>query len=112
MKESKMERYGGCLVIRIGSELDHHQVDKIREKADALIERGGIQNVIFDFSEVSFMDSAGIGMLTGRYKKVQYMGGKIYVAGVEPAVDRILKMTGIYKLVKKYDSVQEIMSKI
>ena len=112
MTESKMERYGSCLVIRIGSELDHHQVDQIRQKADNLIERGGIQNIIFDFTEVQFMDSAGIGMLTGRYKKVHYMGGRIYVAGVEATVDRIFKMSGIYKLVKKYDSVQEIMSKI
>ena len=51
------------LVIEITEEIDHHGSEKIRRQADNEIERYIPKKVIFDFDKVSFMDSAGIGML-------------------------------------------------
>ena len=58
------------LIMRITEEIDHHTASKIRSRADFEIEKTMPSKVIFDFSEVTFMDSSGIGMVIGRYKLI------------------------------------------
>lgn len=106
------EIYQRCLIIRLNEELDHHNALRIREKADRLIDRNNIKHIIFDFSGASFMDSAGIGVIMGRYRKVIFIGGKTAVANVNSAVDRIFKLSGLYKIIDKYETVEAAISKI
>lgn len=103
---------GRCLIIRLNEELDHHNAIQIREKADRLIERNHIKHIIFDFSGSGFMDSAGIGVIMGRYKKVIFIGGKIAVASVNSVVDRIFRLSGLYKIIDKYDSVETALNQL
>lgn len=100
------------LLIRFHSDIDHHNAVQIRTKADRLIERGDLRNVVFDFGEVHFMDSSGIGMIMGRYKQVIFNGGKIAACGVSNEVDRILKISGLYRVMDKYDSAEDAMEAI
>ena len=51
------------LVFRINEEIDECSVKNIRRKADYEIERFMPREVVFDFDRVTFMDSAGIGMV-------------------------------------------------
>ena len=95
-----------CLIIRLNEELDHHNAIRIREMADRLIDRNNIKYIIFDFSGAGFMDSAGIGVIMGRYRKVIFIGGKTAVANVNSAVDRIFRLSGLYKIIEKYDTVE------
>ena len=101
-----------CLIIRLNDELDHHNAIRIREKADKLIDRNNIKHIIFDFSGASFMDSAGIGVIMGRYRKVIFIGGKTAVANVNSSVDRIFRLSGLYKIIEKYDTVETALNMI
>lgn len=103
---------GRCLIIRLNEELDHHNAIQIKEKADRMIERNHIKHIIFDFSGAGFMDSAGIGVIMGRYKKVIFIGGKIAVASVSSSVDRIFRLSGLYKIIDKYDSVDTALNNL
>ena len=47
------------------------------------------------------MDSTGIGMLLGRYKKLKAMGKNIYIANPHSHIDRIMSMSGMYTIMKK-----------
>ncbi|MDO5555753.1 MAG: anti-sigma factor antagonist [Clostridia bacterium] len=58
------------LILKIEEEIDHHTSEKIRKRADYEIQIHIPRKVIFDFVNVTFMDSSGIGMLIGRYKLV------------------------------------------
>ena len=51
------------LVFKINEEIDECSVKNIRRKADYEIERFMPREVVFDFNSVTFMDSAGIGMV-------------------------------------------------
>ena len=64
------------LTVKITEEIDHHAVEKIRRRVDNEIQRHMPRKVVFDFDNVSFMDSAGIGMLIGRYKIVRMLRRK------------------------------------
>lgn len=89
-----------CLMIRMPKELDHHQAKRIRETADRYIESKDISHVIFDFELTDFMDSSGIGVIMGRFKKMEVLGGKVLAINVGGGLRRIFKISGLYKVVK------------
>lgn len=87
------------LVVLLDGDLDHHSVGKLREKIDRELKRTGAVNAAFDFGNVSFMDSSGIGFIMGRYKIVRALGGKVILYGLSDNVRRILEMSGMDRLV-------------
>lgn len=100
-----------CLIIQVKQELDHHNTLSIREQSDKLLNKGQIRNIVFDFSGTDFMDSSGIGVIMGRYKKIAVSGGKIFVTGINNNLDRIFRMSGLYRIVPKFDSIEEAVAK-
>ncbi len=104
------ERIGNVLVICPGQDLDHHYAVTVRKEADEYIDRGEIEHLVFDFSRISFMDSSGIGMIMGRYKKVIFQGGNIACCGVGKEVGRILTISGLYRIMKAYADVTEAVN--
>jgi anti-sigma F factor antagonist len=105
--DTSFEIINRCLIIHLNQELDHHCAVKIREKSDKLIDKENIRNIIFDFENTAFMDSSGIGVIMGRYKRVIFMGGKVAVVGVSNSIDRILHLSGLYKIIDKYENVTD-----
>lgn len=101
-----------CLVIRMKQDVDHHLALSIREKSDFLIEKRNIRNIIFDFDLVNFMDSSGVGLIMGRYKRVIFTGGNVAITNVSSSIDRIFKLSGLYKIIKKYDVMEEAVEEL
>lgn len=89
----------GLMIIGMNAELDHHLAEEMKGVIDDVIDKRGVDNIIFDFSRVSFMDSSGIGLIMGRYKKINEKG-KIYVVGVNESISRIMLISGLHKLVR------------
>lgn len=88
------------LCIRMPKEMDHHLAVGMNQRADSIICESNIQNLIFDFEETEFMDSSGIGVILGRYKKISYFGGKVYIIHANSQIRKILIMSGIHKIVE------------
>ena len=97
--ESKFYKEDKLLVFKITEDIDDHSVQKIRRKADYEIERYMPKRVVFDFDSVTFMDSAGIGLLIGRYKFTNLLGGRLEIANLTQSVQKIFEMSGILKLI-------------
>ena len=58
------------LCICMPKEVDHHNAEAIILQADEMICQREVKNLIFDFSDTEFMDSSGVGIILGRYKKI------------------------------------------
>lgn len=106
MRAEEFEVNGTTMVIHLQEELDHHNAVYIREMADGYVDKYPINTIVFDFSNVKFMDSSGIGVIMGRYKQMSYVGGSVYVYGIGSNVDRIFEMSGLYKIVKKWNQAE------
>lgn len=89
-----------CLMIRLPEEIDHHKSAYICAKADNYILNDEVNNVVFDFEDTRFMDSSGIGIILGRYKKISCFGGKVYAIHADRQIRRILMISGLSKLVE------------
>ena len=94
METFSLERSGANLILHISEELDHHTAGQLSRTIDVLIEKGNVKNIVFDFDGMTFM-------VMGRYKKMGYLGGNVYVTGVGKGIDRIFSMSGLYKIIQK-----------
>ena len=52
-------------------------------------------------SGVTFMDSSGIGIVLGRYKRMRERDGRLYLSGLNGNAEKILRMAGVLGLVEK-----------
>lgn len=111
MQAAEYEVRGDVLVIRLKADLDHHTAVTVRESADALLTRSRAKHILFDFTGVEFMDSSGIGVIMGRYRQVIFQGGRVGVMGVGANVDRIFKISGLYKIVEQYKTAEEAFTR-
>lgn len=100
-----------CLIIKLLEELDHHNALSVREQSDKLITGRNIKDIIFDFTGSEFMDSSGIGVIMGRYKKIIFSGGKVAVTGVNKSIDRIFRLSGLYKIIHKFETIEDAVDK-
>lgn len=96
---SEFDELDNCLYIQITEEIDHHTTEIIRRKMDNEITRVMPRKVVFDFSKVSFMDSAGIGLLIGRYKLTKMLGGITEITNTSKSIEKVLEMSGITKII-------------
>jgi len=92
-------RGGDSLVVMIEGEIDHHTASRVRERIDNKFLMEPVKNMILDLSRVTFMDSAGIGLILGRMNRVTSIGGKVTLRKPQPEIQRLLRMSKLEALV-------------
>jgi len=100
------------LVVTMMGELDHHSAEEVRSKIDDRLDRDGINKLIMDFSGVSFMDSSGIGVVIGRFKKLSLKQGVVCVTNAKDSVKRVFELSGMFKIIKLYDNIEQAINNI
>jgi stage II sporulation protein AA (anti-sigma F factor antagonist) len=108
----KFETENDKLIVYMMGELDHHSAEEVRNKIDDRIDREKLNKLIIDFSGVTFMDSSGIGVIIGRYKKVALKKGSICIADVNEAVRKVFELSGMFKIVKVFDKIEDAIASI
>ncbi|MGL4738336.1 MAG: STAS domain-containing protein [Cellulosilyticaceae bacterium] len=108
----KCEVEKGILVVTLEGEIDHHTSAEIREMVDREFQKKRAKSIAFDCERIIFMDSSGIGMLMGRYRNVAVCGGSVALYNVQSNVDKLLAMSGVYKLMRIYNSKNEVIENL
>lgn len=104
-KERKMEIKSkvskNTLIIDLNGELDECTANYTRSVMDDLIMENKFNKVIVDMHNLEFMDSTGIGVLIGRYKKLKSKNVFMYVANPNSHIEKIFKMSGLFEIIPK-----------
>jgi stage II sporulation protein AA (anti-sigma F factor antagonist) len=95
------------LIVRLHGELDHHTAEQVRVELEESIATGTFKHMIVNLSEMTFMDSSGIGVIIGRYKQINQLGGQLAVSNVHPSIYRIFEMSGLFKIIDVYATEAE-----
>jgi stage II sporulation protein AA (anti-sigma F factor antagonist) len=88
-------------IYKLRGEIDDHASRRLSREIDSLISPDEPIELILDMSDVTLMDSSGIGLLLGRFKKIKRAGGRLKIAAPSKNADRILSLAGIYEIIKK-----------
>ena len=99
----EFKKEGKLLIFKLTEDVDQHTSEKIRRKMDNEIKRYIPRKVIFDFSNISFMDSAGIGMVLGRYKLAKMLDGELEIINVNKSMKKIFDMSGVSRIINIFE---------
>lgn len=97
--EIQAQNKDGKMVVYLKGEIDHHTAQGAREGIDRLLSIHRPQVFILDLEGVSFMDSSGLGLILGRYRKTKENGIQMYLCNTDDRIMRILKMAGVDRLI-------------
>lgn len=101
--EIKYKKSNSVLTVFIFGELDEYSAMNAKEMLDKLLyDNLNIEKVIFDLSGLSFMDSTGVGLLIGRYKKLKQFNIPLYISGASVATEKVIELAGLYRIMPKY----------
>ena len=99
----------GILIVRVEGEMDMHAADEFRNIVDSALEASGVKNILLNLKDVTFIDSSGLGVILGRYKKVNMLGGRLTATNVRPQVIKIFQLSGMLKIMNLYSSETEAL---
>lgn len=95
------------IIILVSGEIDHHTSKELRRQTESVLAQTGGRNIIFGFQDVTFMDSSGIGVMIGRYKQLQALGGRIAVLSPNEQIRTIIQLSGLKTLLPIFESIEE-----
>ena len=100
---------GNVVVVQlVGDALDASCVDKFRADIGPLLE--DCVSVVFDFSELKFVDSSGIGALLSCLRLVRSRGGEIRLSGLLPNVQSLFQLVRLDRLFEVFPSSDEAVA--
>lgn len=108
----KCEVVGNVLIVRLIGELDLHITDDMRNTLDTFLDDPQIKHVIFNLSQANYIDSSGLGVMLGRYKRVVQRGGKVLLVSPQPQVRKILELSGLMTIMEECNDEEEALGKI
>ncbi|MFM7186612.1 MAG: STAS domain-containing protein [Armatimonadota bacterium] len=98
-------------VVQLNGELDIDQAVRVREHLDKVMD-GGALRLIIDLSDVSYIDSTGLGMLVAVHKRLVAEQG-FYVLTVPRASQRkVFEITGLSTVLVIMQSLEEALARI
>ena len=92
-------------MVEVRGDLDMATAPQLRDGLQRLVDAGDRQ-VVVDMAEVGFMDSSALGALVVIFKTLGEVGGRLCLAAVQPAVQSVLKITSVDRVIDLYDTVQ------
>ena len=99
------------VICKVLGELDHHNAKGMRDNIDIEIQKTDTNKLIFDFSALEFMDSSGIGVLMGRYKLINQLGGTVFVSGARAHIKMVITLSGLDKIVHMVSDIKSALNK-
>jgi stage II sporulation protein AA (anti-sigma F factor antagonist) len=90
----RVQRRGAELVVRLAGDLDLTSADEIRTVLDQYID-AGCRHLVLHMQEVTFIDSSGLGVLLGRLRRLEPLGGHMTVVRPSPHIRRLLEFSGL-----------------
>jgi anti-sigma B factor antagonist len=96
---------GKAHVVAVTGEVDLFTAPEFKQRVMAPI-AAGVDRVIVDLTETTFIDSSSLGALIGAHRKLQQRGGRLVVACDTEAIVKTFRITGLDGVFTIVNSVQ------
>ena len=101
--EIKYKKANSLMTIYVYGELDECSASNAKNILDKiLLDNLNVKKVVFDLSGLSFMDSTGIGLLIGRYKRLKQFNVSSYITGASVSTEKVIELAGLYNIMPKF----------
>lgn len=104
IKEAKREK---ATVLMIEGRIDSVSSADLEKKLIALIETGGVKNIVLDFDAMDYISSAGLRVLLMAAKKTGKLNGKVVLCGLCANVKEVFDISGFTNIFGIFSSLEE-----
>lgn len=101
----KITPFDNGLLIKIYGELDTFHVLGYKEKITSEMHKYRPILLLWDLKNVTLFDSAGIGLILGRYNEIRRLGGVCGFTSLTTYTRKIIKLTGLSTIINEYKSL-------
>ena len=99
----KYRKTDKSITVYVYGDLDEYSAQTAKSILDKILyDNLNSSKVVFDLSGLTFMDSTGIGLFIGRYKKLKQFNIPTYIAGASVATEKVIELAGLYKIMPKH----------
>jgi anti-sigma B factor antagonist len=102
--EITFAQHDQVVVVSIQGSIDSLNADQLTEAFTVHL-AGGAVRLVADFGGVHYTSSAGLRSLLSTVKDSRRKGGDLRIAAVQPAVERVLSLSGFTSIIKTFPSV-------
>jgi len=99
----------GVNIVKVSGEIDVFSSPRLREMLLDVIDKGPLRLVV-DLSDVTFLDSTGLGVLVGIYHRLRARNGSMSFVGANDRVRRVFHITQLTKIFSLYDTLEEALA--
>jgi anti-sigma B factor antagonist len=99
----------GILVAK--GEVDMATAGLVRRAITDLVAKG-LAHLVLDMSDVTFIDSTGLGVLVGGRKKVEQLQGSLTLVCANPRILRLFKITGLDQAMAIHETMDEARASV
>ncbi len=104
--ELEVGEQAGWQVLTMKGEVDISTTPRVRSQLISLLSQGSPQLVV-DLEGVGFLDSSGLGALVAALKLARSRSGDLrLVCETQRSVRKVLEVTGLERVLERYDSVE------
>jgi anti-sigma B factor antagonist len=104
-----LEEDKDCLIVRLSGDVDLVSAPKFRGSLLGLLNTWN-GPVVVDMTDVGFIDSNGLNVLTAGSQRARQLERTFSVAGLRPHALKLFKITSLDLLIPIYDSVEDACS--
>ncbi|MBE6142700.1 MAG: STAS domain-containing protein [Erysipelotrichaceae bacterium] len=105
----KITSFDEGLVIKISGDLDSSKTFLYKEKIHQYMREYGPKYIIWDFKDLTFIDSAGIGLILGRFNEIERVKGIMGLIGLNSYSRKVIQISGLFSIMKEYSSLKAFM---
>jgi anti-sigma B factor antagonist len=108
--EVHLEQSGETPVVRVVGEVDIATAPSLRERLEQVL--APARRVVVDLSEVTFLDSTGLSVLVGAWKRLSGEGleGDLRLVVVRPTIQKVLEITGLDQVFSVFATLAEALA--
>lgn len=93
----------GITILHVEGSLDADGTQALEEKVVSLLE-GGAQSLVFDFTDLDYINSSGLRVLVLAYQRLKKSSGKVAICGVKDYIQEVFEVSGYDKIFSMFPS--------
>ncbi len=101
-------RRNGTTILHLSGHIDESAADALNAELDQLFENG-VNQIIFDLSEVKFMGSSGLGQIMRAYRELRDSSGYVRIVNPQPLIEDLFDLTKLNKIITIHPSVEDAL---
>lgn len=103
---------GGIRVVQFEGQVRISTQNDFKDYLDALSEEYGKKTALLNMMKVSYMNSAGIGIIVDSFKKFREKGGRLTMCNLSQDISRLFEVTKLNRFIEIFESEEDAMAKL